>query len=262
MVDFSKIIDHPEKTTIISKLCSGDSPKVVSNYLKDKYSKPDEGHLRLPINLLQEFLDSYANHHGFIKKVIQKNADSKLDKKIADSLMNTASWKERVAENFGKEINYLQRLDNILTILETRAEQIFDLIQEDPENTKTDYIFTKYLELLMLAIEKGDKIKNDKPDIRIEHTYTVQMVEQQSIAFQEAIRRVLDRMGPENAFLFMDLINEELAKINPKKLEVSSSPTPKQLEKEYKSVDKFEEKAQNFDQVVSAEFEEPEENDD
>lgn len=245
MSDFSKIIDHPESKEIISKLISGDSPKTVSKYLKDKYLQPDESHLRLAANLLQEFLDHYGNQHEYVKKVIQRNNDTKLDKKIAESLLDNTPWKERIIKGIDQEINYINKLDGILTILETRAEQIFDMIQSDPENTKTDYIFTKYLELLMLAIEKADKIRNDKPDIKIEHTYTVQMVEKQSMAFQEAIRRVLDRLGSDYSSLFMDLLNEEMDKLNPKNFD--NVITPKQIEVERKSIEKLETKINKFE---------------
>ena len=245
MVDFTKIIDHPEKTTIISKLVSGESPKVVSQYLKDKYPKPDEGHLRIPASTLQEFLDTYADHHGYVKKIVQRDADTKMDKKIHESLLDTRAWRERVIEGVNKEINYLEKLDSVLTILETRSEQIFDLIQSDPENTRTDYVFTKYMELLMLAIEKGDKIRNDKPDVRVEHTYTVQMVEQQSVAFQEAIRRVLERLGPEYSSLFMELLAEEMSKMTVK--DINPTVTPREIEKNRASLEKLDEQVREFD---------------
>jgi hypothetical protein len=248
MADFSKIVDHPENREIISKLIKGEDPKFVSKYLKDKYTKPDEAHLRIPATTLQEFLDSYADHHGYVKKIIQRNNDTKLDKKIADSLLDNNPWKERIIKGIDKEVKYIDKLDNVLTILETRAEQIFDMIQSDPENTRTDYVFTKYLELLMIAIEKADKIRNDKPDIRIEHTYTIQMVEQQSLAIQEAIRKVLDRLGPDKASLFMDMLNEELSKINPKNIEGVIVSTPKQIEAEIKEINNLDNKISEFDQ--------------
>jgi hypothetical protein len=257
--DFTKIIDHPEKTSIISKLVSGDDPKIISKYLKDKYPKPDEGHLRIPATTLQEFLDTYANHHGYVKKLLQTKADDKIDKKIAESLMDTRAWRERVVEGVKKEINYIDRLDALLMIMETRAEQLFDLIQGDPENTRTDYIFTKYAEILMQIVEKCDKIKNDRPDVRIEHTYTVQMVEQQSIAFQNAIRRMLERLGPEYSSIFMDLLKEELSKMSPKDVGMEL-PQPKDIEKEQQYFDKLEIKVGEFDQKFLEEHsdEEPE----
>ncbi|MCK9567722.1 hypothetical protein M0R72_02080 [Candidatus Pacearchaeota archaeon] len=246
--DFKKILDHPEKTQIISKLVSGEHPKSVSAYLKDKYPKPDEGHLRIPATTLQEFLETYADSHGTVKKLIQRDADSKIDKRIADSLMDTRAWRDRVVEGVKKEINYLDKLDNVLTILETRSEQIFDMIQNDPENTRAnDYVFTKYMELLMMAIEKCDKIRNDRPDVRIEHTYTVQMVEQQSVAFQNAIRRMLERLGPEYGSLFMDLLKEELSKMSVKDLPTQPI-TVKEIEKERKAMDNLSNRAEEFDQ--------------
>jgi hypothetical protein len=243
--DFTKIATHPEIKEIISKLVSGESPKLVSKYLKDKYPKPDEGHLRIPATQLQEFLDSYADHNGYIQKIVKRDTDSKLDKKIAESLLDTASWKERVINGIEKEINYIDHLNNIVTILETRAEQLFDLIQSDPENTRTDYIFTKYMEQLMIAIEKADKIRNDKPDVRIEHTYTVQMVEQQTVAFQEAIRRVLERMGPEYTSVFMDILAEEMKKIDVK--DIHQIPKSRDIDVETHALNKFDNTIQEMD---------------
>ena len=256
--DFKKITDHPEKQTIISKLVSGDSPKVVSAYLKDKYPKPDEVHLRLPATLLQTFLDEYADHHGYVKKVIQRDADSKIDKKIAESLMDTRAWRDRVVDGVKKELNYLDKLDSLVTIMEVRAEQIFDLIQSDPENTRTDYIFTKYAEILMQVLEKCDKIKNDRPDVRIEHTYTFQMVEQQSVAFQNAIRRMLERLGPEFGSIFLDFMKDELSKLTPKDMGQIQGATAKEIEKERKSMDKLNVQVEEFDQKFLEEYKDEE----
>jgi len=256
--DFTKLTSHPEKQSIISKLLGGESPKAVSAYLKDKYPKPDEVHLRLPSTTLQEFLDTYADHHGYVKKIIQRDADSKIDKKIAESLMDTRAWRERVVDGVKKELNYLDKLDNLVTIMEVRAEQIFDLIQSDPENTRTDYIFTKYAEILMQVLEKCDKIKNDRPDVRIEHTYTVQMVEQQSVAFQNAIRRMLERLGPENGSLFLDLLKEELAKMTPKDLGPMLVTNNKEIEKERQSMDKLNVQVEQFDQKFLEEYKDEE----
>jgi len=245
MGDFSKITNHPDKKDIISKLIRGDNPKVVSKYLKDQYSKPEEAHLRVPASLLQEFRDKYADTGEFAKKVFNRQSNSKLDKKIAESLLDNRTWKERVNESIDKEIDYMDHLDRLLVALEIRTEQLFDLIQQDPENTRTDYIFTKYSEILMLLLEKADKIRNDKPDIKIEHTYTVQMVEQQTVAFQEAIRRVLERMNPEISSIFLDLLNEEMGNIKPQ--EINPLPAPRRLEKEKSELDKLDVKMSDLD---------------
>jgi hypothetical protein len=109
---------------------------------------------------------------------------------------------------------------------------------------------------MMMVVEKADKIKNDRPDVRIEHTYTVQMVEQQSFAFQETIRRVLERMGPEYSSLFMDLLKEEMAKMDVKQMSPApSAPTPRELEREKESLEKINVKVKEFEKISTAESE-------
>src|SRR5690606_34437381 len=99
--------------------------------------------------------------------------------------------------------------------------------------------------LNMMVIEKIDKIINKSPDQRIEHTYTVQMVEQQAVALQEAIKRVIGRLEPEMASLFMEMLAEEMSKLK------SPTDVPVQsFEKTKKDIAKLEEKAANFDEKL------------
>ena len=60
-------------------------------------------------------------------------------------------------------------VNQVLTMVEARAEQIFDKIQENPRVTRDDYVLIKYFENLCQLIEKADKLVNhcskwvDKP---------------------------------------------------------------------------------------------------
>lgn len=164
--------------------------------------------------------------------------------------MDNKVWKQRIEEAAGQELDIKKKVHNILHILEARAEQIFDLIQSNPESTKADYIFTKYMEILGNNLEKADRIVNGKPDVRIEHTYTVQMVEQQSASIQEAIRRVLERMDPEFSNLFMDLMAEEMAKT---KGELPKANVVKSSFEEMKSLDKSMTKIEKIDKILEKE---------
>lgn len=239
MTDFKKILDHPEKQLIISKLCSGDSPKSIAIYLKNKYSKPDENHLRIGISLLEEFVNKYGAKYGFIKTIAKEDISSKLDKEIAQSLLNNQEWRDRVASVTDEEINLRQKLGKILTILEVRAEQLFDKIQENPGDVKKDYVFDKIMNTLLLAIDRIDKIQNNRPDIKIEHTYTVQMVEQHTAAFQDAIRKVLQRMSPEFAIMFMEYLNEEMTSMRPTLSDNSAAANKKAMVIESSITDKL-----------------------
>jgi hypothetical protein len=213
MSDFKKILDHPEKQKIIDKLVGGDSPKDVAQYLKIKYSDDDQKHLRVPASLLKEFADKHLDQCGFLNKVIKADRNGKLDSKIAESLVNNETWKDRLARYADREIDLKDKILQMLHMLEIRSEQLFDKIQENPGGIKIDYVMAKYFDLLFIAIEKADKIVNERPDQLIEHTYTVQMVEEYSVAIQEAIREVLLEMGPEHSARFMELLNAKLSGI-------------------------------------------------
>ena len=237
MANFKKILDHPEKQKVIDKLVSGDTPKDVAQYLKLKFHGKDEAHLRLSANLLKEFQEQHLDQTGFINKIAKADGDGKLDKQIAQSLVESKEWRERVADTAGKEIDLKEKINSLLYLLEARAEQVFDKIQENPGSTKADYVMVKYFDLLFQAIEKADKVINERPDQLVEHTYTVQMVEQHSVAFQEAIRDLLLEMGPEQSARFMELLNDRLAKLKdpndlpPPSVEKSTQEVSKMLDK-------------------------------
>ena len=70
MSKYSKIIDHPEKDKIISRLISGDTPKSISDYLQIKYNGPDEAHLRLAQSLLKDFRTNYLEKNKFLDQMV------------------------------------------------------------------------------------------------------------------------------------------------------------------------------------------------
>ena len=213
--DFSKLVSHPEKQKIISKLLSGDPPKTISEYLKAKYDTDTSMHLS--INLLTEFKTKWLDKPQFIDKIVKDQQAGKLDKKIADSLMNNKTWQERVIDRVDSEIDLKQKIRDTLVRVEARAEQVFDAIQQNPTNVKLDYVMIKYFEILSDMIEKADKIINERPDTLIQNNISIQMVEQHSVALQEAIREALREFSPEDASKFMEILAKHLNKMKPDK---------------------------------------------
>lgn len=235
MSDFSKILDHPNKDLIITKLVSGDDPKDVSQWLKLKYDGKDETHLRLPATLLQEFVDKYTDQYKFLAQVKKDQLDGKLDKKVYDSLLNNKAWKERLAEAADGEIDIKKKIQQLVVMIEARAEQVFDRIQQNPGNFKGDYVLINYFDKLITALEKADKIVNERPDMLIQHNQSIYVIEQHSVAFQEAIKRVLIQLDPATSARFMELLNEELGKIKERDI----APKPKSIEERKEQVDKL-----------------------
>lgn len=213
MSDFLKILDHPEKDKIVGKLISGEPSSKVAEYLKIKYPHKDEVHLRISSKLLKEFTDKYLDQYDSLDKIIEAEKNNKLDKKIAQSLINNKTWQERIAETADLEIDIKKKIAQVLTIIEARTEQVFDQIQQKPEAFKGDYVLIKYFEVLFNAMEKFDKIVNERPDQVVEHNYNIQMVQQHSAVLQEAIRDVLREMDPEYSALFLDRLNERMREL-------------------------------------------------
>ena len=106
-------------------------------------------------------------------------------------------------------------LVSTITLIRDRAEQVFDKIQEDPEDFKGDTVLIRWFDQLFNAVDKYDKIINQSPDQIIQHNVTIQAVEEHTAIFQDVIRETLTHFDPEVSFLFVELLTERLAKLKP-----------------------------------------------
>ena len=70
----------------------------------------------------------------------------------------------------------MQTMVDTIHIVKARLEQIYDKVQQNPENTKPDYVLIKYIELLNQTAEKYDRIVNNAPDQIIQHNITIQTI--------------------------------------------------------------------------------------
>ncbi len=254
--DFQEIIQHPESQQIVAKLIAGESPKQVSEYLKIKYHEADQKHLKISAAKLQEFVDLYLNHSNFLHKILEDERQGKIDSKVAASLLDNKAWRDRLANLADDEIDLKKKITSVLHLVEARAEQIFDKIQENPRITRDDYVLVKYFENLCMLIEKADKLLNNRPDQVIQHNVTVQMVEQHSVAFQEAIKDFVKELTPEMSNRFMELLSARLNKMHGNDYGLPDS-TPISLEKRKADAEKLLPKFFKEDEAEQeAEFEE------
>jgi hypothetical protein len=214
MSDFSIIVEHPQYQEIITKLLSGESPKSINQWLRLKYADSNQSHLRIPVKALRAFADSeYCNiENQLLKDLANVESGNKLDKKIAASLVNNKTYQERLAEVADKEIDVKSMLVGLINVCQSRAEQIFDKIQENPGSFKGDYVFIKYMTELFLAVERFEKLINRGADMTIQHNVSVQAIDQYTVILQETIRDVLMEMNPELAGIFLDKLYERLKK--------------------------------------------------
>lgn len=218
MSDFSLITEHPDAKDILSKLLSGSTPKEVAQWLKIKYPKKDQSHLRLKQKLLDEFNKSqYTNvYDQFKNDLVQvSNQDKDPNKVFSASLLNSKPYRERLQEIADKEFNILRVLDNLVVVTHDRLEQVFDRIQEKPGSFDGDQTLLKYINTMFEITDKLEKIRLSAPENVMQQNVTVQAIENYMAIYQEAIRETLAEIDPDTAMLFMDKLYNKLNELKP-----------------------------------------------
>ena len=211
MADYSNITDHPDYQEIVAKIVTGTSVKDISNWLKIKYPADDHKHLHLSQKSLQDFADKHVDLEATLKRdILTVKSPENGDMKIAGSLLNNKTYRERLTQLADDKVDIKRRLQEMVLVGMERLEQVYDRIQENPTNMKHDYVLLKWFEQMVNLYEKVNKIVNEAPDQVIHHNITVQAVEQHTAILQEAVRETLMQMDHEMASLFIDLLNKKL----------------------------------------------------
>jgi hypothetical protein len=215
-MDFSKLLQHPDKDEIISKLVHGVKPKDISDWLKLKYPDKNQSHLKLSAKVLKDFMDNNIDLYTTLQAdIVDAKKGKQQDKKIADSLLNNKTYRERLNELADTEIDIKKVTGEVVFLIRSRIEQYFDRVQQNPENLKPDYGLIKWFEVLLNACEKYDKMVNNAPDQIVQHNITMTAMDRTTAAMQDVIREVLAEIDPEASFLFMEKMREALEKTVP-----------------------------------------------
>lgn len=223
----SKLLDHPSKEEIISSLIIGISEKEIHDNLHSKYNKLDPK-LVLSEKSIKAFKDNYLDLYQDIKNDVMKTGGKSisLEQELDLTLKNNPAYKSKILELAGQEVDIKKMLTNMLMAIEGRLSQLFDTIQNDPENFKMDRVLIEYFNALGTAIEKYQKIVIAPPDQVVQHNVTFQVIDQHISVFQEVVRKVLAQMDIETSFLFMELLNKELANLK--------APTEEKVDTEHR----------------------------
>lgn len=215
----SKILDHIDKEEIISKLIIGISSKEIHQWLKAKYKNPAEGKFVLSESSIKSFQDNYLDLYTHIKEDILKTKQNIIlspEEQIELSVKNNKTYKEKMLELAGKEVDIKTMITNMIIAIETRAAQVFDTIQEDPRNMRSDRVLIEWFDVLGSTLEKYHKLINNAPDQIVQHNVTVQMVDQHISVFYDVIKEVLAQMDVETSLYFMEVFNEKMSKLKAK----------------------------------------------
>jgi len=214
-----KILNHPDKDEIISKLVIGISPKDVHDWLAAKYTNVSEIKFVIAEKSVKSFQDNYLDIYNTIYEDLAKSksalATSTEDQLIL-SVQNNPTYKNKMLETAGKELDIRSMITTMCAAIETRVAQVFDEIQEDPRNinTRVDRLLIDYMEVLGGLLEKYYKFTEVPATQVVQNTVNIQVTEHISV-FHDVIKKVLSQMDLEASMYFMETFQEEMAKLKP-----------------------------------------------
>src|ERR1700723_102043 len=213
-----KILDHPDKDEIISKLVLGISPKDIHDGLASRYTNISEAKFVISEKSIKSFQDNYLDVYNMIQKDMVKTKQALVHNTEQDlqlSVQNNTTYKTRMLQLANTEIDVRKMVANLCLNIELRVGQIFDTIQEDPRsiNTKIDRVLIDYTEALGNILEKYYMFTENPADTVIQHNVTLQVVDQHISVFHDVIKEVLSQMDLETSLYFMEVFNEKMAKL-------------------------------------------------
>lgn len=213
-----KILYHPDRDEIISKLVIGVDPRDIHEWLELKYTNVSEAKFVIAEKSIKSFKDNYLNIYNIIREDFAKARTAlatNTEDQLALSIANNTTYQGLVLQTVGKELDLKQAISGLIAAIETRLSQIYDVIQEDPRNinTKIDRVLIEYVDKFGMLLEKAYKIIHEGPDQVVQHNITVQHIDQHTAIFYEAIKRVLAKLDLESSMYFMEIFNEEMGKL-------------------------------------------------
>lgn len=213
-----KILEHPDKDELISKLVIGKTAKEAHEWLASKYTNPNEKKFIIAEKSIKTFQDNYLDIYNLIQEDIVKTKQAVASNTIDEielAVKNNPTYKSKMLELADKKLDVRQTIATLCVAIETRLAQVFDEIQADPRNinTKVDRLLIDYAEVLGNILEKYYKFTEAPADMVVQHNVTLQVVDQHIAVLHDVIREVLAQMDLESSMYFMEVFNERISKL-------------------------------------------------
>lgn len=213
-----KILDHPDKDEIISKLVIDIPTKDIYDWLKSKYTNVSEAKFVIAEKSIKSFKENYLDIYSMIQEDLSKTRSAittSTEDNLQLSIKNLPAYKNIMLQTVNEELDIRKIIKGLCIAIETRLSQVFDEIQEDPRNinTRVDRLLIDYAEVLGNILEKYYKFTESPADQIVQHNVTLQVVDQHISVFHDVIREVLSQMDLETSLYFMEVFNEKMAKL-------------------------------------------------
>jgi hypothetical protein len=218
-----KILEHPDKDEIINRLVLDVPPKDVNEWLAGKYTNAGESKFVISEKSIKTFKDNYLDVYSLIQEDMRNTKQAVAtsnEEQLALAVQNNSTYRSKMIELASKEIDIRGMAARLCAAIETRLSQVFDEIQENPRdiNTKVDRLLIDYAEVFGNILEKYYKFTEAPAETLIQNNMTIQFMDQHVVIIQEAIKETLAELDLESSMLFMERLQNKMAKLDlPKK---------------------------------------------
>jgi hypothetical protein len=216
---YKKILDHPDKDEIISKLVIGIPASDINDWLKNKYKNVSEAKFVLSEKNIKSFQNTYLDFYNDMLQDLSK-VKGALATNTQDQLQlavkGNAYYKDALLKVANNELDIDTIMARLAINIESRVSQIYDIVQDNPLdiNTKIERVLIEYVDALGGLLDKYHKWKESRmPDQIVQHNVTLQVVDQHISVFHDVIKEVLSQMDLETSMYFLEVFNEKMSKL-------------------------------------------------
>jgi hypothetical protein len=218
---WKRLISHPDSEEILSKLIIGQSSKDIHDWLASKYSTPAEKSFVLSEKSLKHFRDNYLDFYQDIQADVQKTRSALATNNSTDlelAVKSNPSYQDAILQLANNELDIEKMMARMCLAVETRIGQIYDLIQEDPRNlnTRTERAWIEMVQTSGDLLDKWARWQEKKAQQSVnitQNNISIQIIDQHISTFHDVIKKLLSNMDLESSLLFMELFNDEMAKL-------------------------------------------------
>lgn len=208
-----KILNHPDRDDIVSKLSNGDSVRGIEAELKKKY--PNNKSMWLSSVTLQKFRKDSLQLDGKVLKDIQEAAQTQKRQIEAQmrqrQLESTDAYKKKIDEIVDSKLDVSRKILQLDSIIESRIEYWYNMIAAGEETAaKGDHELRKFISQQMELLGQYKKFVEGMADKTIDHNINITVMNDQITIIRNVIRECLSEFSADKAMVFMEKLNRKL----------------------------------------------------
>jgi hypothetical protein len=217
---YKKILEHPDKDEIINKLIIQQPLSDIHDWLKGKYTNVSELKFVLSEKILKSFQSTYLDFYTDVQADLSKTKSAlatSTSEQLELTVKSNPAYRDAMLKMANNELDIRTMLNTLAANIETRLAQIYDTIQDDPNNinTKIDRLLIDYAEVFGNLLEKIYKFTEVHPDLIVQHNLNFGGVDPHISVFHDVIKEVLSQMDLESSQYFIEVFNDRMSKLKP-----------------------------------------------